>query len=72
MAKAISYLMNICDFSTFNTIKSAIKKAGLLVEFSYNLNDFVNYMKKDKKNDLLIVLKIGDFLNGKTQQKRDY
>lgn len=48
---AIAYLMDICDYNTFDTIKNTILKSELLVEFVHNSPDFINYMKKDKKND---------------------
>ncbi len=48
---AIAYLMRLCDLETFETIKNAVAKAGLMVDLPYDLNDFVNCMKKDKKNE---------------------
>ena len=48
---AISYLKSICGIDVFKIIRETIVKAGLMVEISYNLDDFVDSMKKDKKND---------------------
>ena len=48
---AIAYLLKICSFETFEAVKNTISKAGLMLETSYDLNDFANCMKKDKKND---------------------
>ena len=48
---AIAYLKRICNLETFETIKNTVIKAGLMIDASYDLNDFVNCMKKDKKNN---------------------
>ena len=46
----IAYQKGICNLNTFETIKETIQKAGLFVDCSYKLTDFVDAMKKDKKN----------------------
>lgn len=46
----IAFQKSICDLKTFEIIKKTVIRAGLFVECSYDLTDFVESMKKDKKN----------------------
>ena len=47
----ISYKLGMCSFETFQSIKKAVKKWNLLVNFDFGFEDLVLAMKKDKKND---------------------
>ena len=47
----IAYKSGMCTLDTFETIKKAVAKWHLLIEFEFDYEDLVKAMKKDKKND---------------------
>lgn len=67
---SISYKLNLCSKETFNQIKQAVTKCGLLINFKYDFEELVETMKKDKKNDnslisFMLPLKIGNCVETK-------
>lgn len=70
----LSYKLNMCSKSTFETIKQAVMKWNLLIDFKYNFEEMVNAMKKDKKNNdslisFMLPLQLGNCVEKKLNDK---
>ena len=70
----LSYKLNLCSKSTFETIKHAVMKWNLLIDFKYDFKEMVNAMKKDKKNNdslisFMLPLRLGNCVEKKLNDK---
>ena len=51
----ISYKLGMCSKEAFNEIKQVVVKWNLLIDFNYDFKELVEAMKKDKKNDDILI-----------------